>query len=171
MSKIKYVVGNLFEHIPQEKVIIAHVVNNLGVAGAGFVIPLSNRFCDWKENYQEWIENLNSFSSFDESDSIIGEVGFGYKEGNITIADMIGQEGVGFKDGVPIRYDGLFQAMKTVSDVAQLTKARIICPKFGAGLAGGRWPIIEAMIKELWIKKDIDVTVYVLDESEIPPAN
>ena len=40
----------------------------------------------------------------------------------------------------------------------QSQKSRICCPKFGSGLAGGEWNVIENMILEIW--KDIPVYVY-----------
>jgi hypothetical protein len=53
--------------------------------------------------------------------------------------------------------------MKEVADKAIELQAVIICPKFGAGLAGGSWLQISGLIEELWVKKGIDVTVYTID--------
>ena len=50
---------------------------------------------------------------------------------------------------------------------AQGKKIRIACPMFGAGLAGGDWNTIEAMIKNTW--GDVDTTVYYLPQF-LPPG-
>jgi len=41
-------------------------------------------------------------------------------------------------------------------------------PKIGAGLGGGDWSIISKIIEEEL--GEFDVTIYVLDEKEIPSA-
>lgn len=38
--------------------------------------------------------------------------------------------------------------------------ASVHMPKIGAGLAGGRWEIIEKMIRGTLVKENIDTTVY-----------
>ena len=43
---------------------------------------------------------------------------------------------------------------------------RIGFPRIGAGLGGGDWKVIEAMIKSIF--HDEDVTIYVLNEKDIP---
>jgi hypothetical protein len=43
--------------------------------------------------------------------------------------------------------------------LAHVNKPVIICPKFGSGLAGGKWDFIEELIIDCWCKQSIDVTV------------
>ena len=38
----------------------------------------------------------------------------------------------------------------------------IHCPKFGCGIARGDWNIVEKMIKELWVDRGLNVTVWSL---------
>ena len=56
--KIKYQVGDLFEAIDsyKEKIIIAHVCNNKGAWGSGFVIPLGKKYPLAKSEYLENFE-------------------------------------------------------------------------------------------------------------------
>lgn len=69
-------------------------------------------------------------------------------------------------------YNALYDSMVEMKKLLQsytdgpMDTYRIGFPKIGAGLAGGDWNVIEAMIKSIFF--DCDVTVYVLKEWEIP---
>jgi hypothetical protein len=165
MAKLQYKVGNLFNNIPEnEKVIIAHIVNNEKKMGAGFVIPLMKKFPTLKEQY------IKASEKYPKED-LLGKVFYYKEEDNVIVANMFAQDGVGYNTDIlhPLRYDALELCML---NTALMVKAKdvkqILAPKLGRGLAGGNWTVIEAMIKEFWVKKDIDVTVYVLDSSELP---
>jgi hypothetical protein len=80
---------------------------------------------------------------------------------------MIGQRGTSqANDGTPkgcppIRYDAIWNCLQEVGKFAQSKGASVHCPKFGAGLAGGQWEIIEAIIEQVLVKKfGLAVTVY-----------
>lgn len=49
---------------------------------------------------------------------------------------------------------------KKVALFAMEQKASIHMPRIGCGLAGGKWELIEQIIKEELIDKEIAVTVY-----------
>ena len=168
---MKYVEGDLFNHVPAQDdtiTIIAHVCNNIGAWGAGFVIPLARRYPNARTLYHEASGDLKlGWTQFVTSD-----------DGKVVVANMVGQEGVGptFDENdkmiPPIRYDALSSCMKAVRDSALLyqqsgKKVRIACPMFGAGLAGGDWPTIENMIVEIW--GGLDTTVYYLPQF-LPPG-
>lgn len=58
-------------------------------------------------------------------------------------------------------YDSLRAALSKMSD--QLTpKDKIGLPMLGAGLGGGNWSVIEAIIKETLVNKGLNVTIYKL---------
>lgn len=106
------------------------------------------------------------------------------KLGGMTLATMLGGLLVGFNlysqfgygnrnRGVrDLNYDSLYNALEMMKDYLDSYTdqpdggRRIGFPKIGAGLAGGDWMIIEAMIKSIF--HDEDVTIYVLNEKEIP---
>ena len=50
--------------------------------------------------------------------------------------------------------------MKEVALFAIDHKASVHMPRIGCGLAGGKWELIEQIIKEELITKEIAVTVY-----------
>lgn len=155
-SNLKYVKGNLFDNIPTDRpVVIPHVCNDIGAWGAGFVVPLGNKYPKAKEDYLKWRNGrIGFFSPFE-----LGEVQY-VRNDNVVVANMIAQRGVGGPR--PLDYRGLVKCMLDVYRVCTKENRRwdIICPKFGSGLAGGDWNIIETYIKTIW--EELDVTVYYL---------
>lgn len=148
--KIHYVKGDATRPIGDGKKIIVHICNNIGAWGAGFVLALSKRWSDPEESYRE----LSVY------DRILGLVQLIPVEKDITVANMIAQDGVGPSDnGVPpIRYDAVRKCLEAVDHTARLTKATIHMPRIGCGLAGGSWETIEKIIYAV-----VTVDVYVYD--------
>jgi hypothetical protein len=84
----------------------------------------------------------------------------------IFVANMFAQDGIRAVLGQhPLKYDALEKCMKYVADFILINhlNLRIIAPRFGSGLAGADWRIIEAMINVYWIDKGIDVTIFSLE--------
>ena len=138
-------------------VIIPHIVNSVGAWGSGFVVALSKRWSKPEQQYREWfLKKISRRGSAFE----LGEVGFVQAESNIYVANMIAQSGIGTHPRPPIRYAALASCMIKVLHAAQQLKAEVHCPRFGAGLAGGNWEVIEQLIHEVWVDYDLDVVVY-----------
>ena len=92
----------------------------------------------------------------------LGAVQFVNVENELYVANMIGQHGI-YKDSKglpPIRYDAVRQCLKEVALFAIDHKASVHMPRIGCGLAGGKWELMEQIIKEELITKEIAVTVY-----------
>jgi hypothetical protein len=72
---------------------------------------------------------------------------------------MIAQAGIGFDNNgkPPIRYNALRTALEAVNKVAIEMGATLHAPKFGAGLSGGKWDIIENIIEEV---VTVPITIY-----------
>jgi hypothetical protein len=163
---IKYVVGDLFEALPDDKVImVPHIVNSIGGWGAGFVVPLGHTYPVAERSYREWYKKGESDSIWYD-DSIpfeLGKVQFVDCTEKIFVANMIGQEGVGWglNGRPPIRYAALVECMKDVAEVTKILKAEIHAPAFGSGLAGGDFEFLKILIEEIW--EDFDVTIYSLE--------
>jgi len=164
MGAIEYVKGNIFEYLPEEApVIIPHICNDVGGWGKGFVVPLAERFPRCKEEYLRWFEN-----KFDIERTILfglSKVQFVHVGKNITVANMVAQRGlIGEDNPHPIKYAALTGAMGSVAyTCTMIPNCQIHTVKFGAGLAGGNWDYIEALINELWIDSGCAVTVYYLE--------
>jgi hypothetical protein len=148
--------GDLFEHLPKhtEKghVVIPHVVNDKGKWASGFVLPLAKSFPQAKQDYLGW-----SSSGCLE----MGQLWRTQVDKNIAIAHMVGQTLSGKRPHVrDLYYNHLVYCM---TGVARLPwKFEIVCPRFGAGLAGGNWEFIKELINDCWVKAGIPVTVYYL---------
>lgn len=137
--------------------IIAHVVNTLGKWGKGFVVAVSDRWPETRQKYLDWYRNGPEFD--------LGAVQFIQVEPYIWVANMVGQQGIrtGSK-GPPVRYEAIEKCLEQVRIKAQELGASVHCPKIGAGLAGGRWDLIEPLIQKQLVDHDVDTTVYLFGE-------
>jgi hypothetical protein len=197
-GKPKYVVGNLFELIPNHgpetqtpPVVIPHICNDLGGWGSGFVVPLGKLYPEAEAAYRRWHSH--------RFDSSAGPWSNYFELGNVQIvicdtttipgvavtpgmsdsttrkqaivANMIAQHGTVTRpmdddpNRPPVRYTALAACMSKVANyIAHLPQGTAIhAPKFGAGLAGGNWDLIEELIREEWLDRGIPVTIYSLD--------
>lgn len=160
---IKYVEGDLFQHVPDDSlqtIVLTHVCNDKGAMGSGFVIPLAKHYPRAKESYLEWAHSNEPEMPFQQ-----GEVQFVEVRKDplplIFVANMVAQTLGGPH---PLSYDSLEKCMEKVANFAERFQARIVAPLFGSGLAGGSWPKIEHMICQQWIPRGIPVTVYYLPQ-------
>ncbi len=147
MSKIQYLVGNAIEPKGKGIKIISHVCNSIGGWGAGFVFALSAKWCYPEQHYRA------------RQTYPLGHADVLKVEDDIYVANMIAQHGVRPNvDGVPpIRYEAVREALIKVNNIAINLDATIHAPRFGSGLSGGNWDIIEQIIKDV---VTVDVTIY-----------
>jgi len=166
-GKIIYVKGNVCR--PQrlnenELVVIPHCCNNLGRMGAGVALALKK---EWPVIAHEYMDRAQTQDA-DGLKNWLGEVIFEPVEYDplTAVANMIGQDGlVGPENPKPVKYWALLQAMQTTLALAgvHVKPGQSIvfhCPKFGSDLAGGKWEVIEELIKETWCERGCDVVVY-----------
>src|SRR5690606_6943524 len=82
---IEYQVGDATN--PQARpVIIAHVCNDIGAWGAGFVVPLGRRWPAAKDQYEKWHRSGALFE--------LGRIAVVSVGDNVWVANMIAQHGV-----------------------------------------------------------------------------
>ena len=166
---INYHKGCLFEYIDSigGDIFIPHVVNNINQMGSGFVVPLYTRWPKVKAEYHEycnWCRNTLNLSK-KEMLGRIQAVSVSNNLNGISVINMFGQDGVVSKTNPkPIKYDALNECMEKVASKLGFMKelvpeydVNIVAPKFGAGLAGGDWNIIEEMINKHW--SNFNVTI------------
>lgn len=159
---IKHVIGNCVSMSDLEinrdgkNIFIPHICNSTGGWGSGFVVAISNVWSEPESSYRQWFKD----KVWGNTPFMLGEVQFIKVEPHIMICNMIGQHATGnnrFKVGdktytlPPIRYSSLISCMLYVAQEAHLHNANIHCPKFGSGLAGGNWSIIEGYIQKIWV--------------------
>ncbi|MEU9355377.1 macro domain-containing protein [Streptomyces griseoloalbus] len=155
MSGITYVRGDATVPSVKGVKIIAHVCNDLGGWGKGFVLALSRRWPEPEAAYRAWHRDRAS------NDFALGAVQLVQVERHVRVANMIGQRGTrtGSK-GVPVRYEAIDKALARLAGHAAELDASVHMPRIGCGLAGGKWSRIEPLITERLVERGIPVTVY-----------
>jgi O-acetyl-ADP-ribose deacetylase (regulator of RNase III) len=156
---------------PERVVIIAHICNDIGAWGRGFVLSVTQKWpiaeADYRAWYQGNIEDAPPFElgqvKFVRTKGILNE--YGGEEHKVVIANMIAQHGILVKDdgSVPIRYDALEKCLLKVREMAEDCQDHgvgcgIHMPRIGCGLAGGKWSEVEPIVQRTL--KDVDVYVY-----------
>ena len=169
-ARLCYVNGDIFtdarnivnNQLNRRSIIIPHVCNNMNSYAAGFAAAVAEEFPLAKENYHMLVLRQSlGYSQFIKVHE--------KNKNSITIANMICQNGFRNKtNNRPLNYANLVICMYKVKQYAiDLQKSikdeqysvEIYCPKFGSGLAGGKWDFIEDLIKDLWTDQ-FNVYVY-----------
>jgi len=152
-ESITYVKGDATKPIGDGPKIVAHIVNSIGVWGAGFVLAVSRRWPKTEAEYRNWWSTKKGFA--------LGNVQFVEVEPGVFVANMIAQRGIRtIRETTPIRYDSLQDCLAKVADKALELGASVHGPRFGAGLAGGKWETIEKILEEAVVSRGILVTIY-----------
>ncbi|MFI1959423.1 macro domain-containing protein [Streptomyces althioticus] len=155
MAEIRYVRGDATVPSVKGVKIIAHVCNDIGGWGKGFVLALSRRWPEPEAAYRAWHRDRAA------NDFGLGAVQLVQAERCVWVANMIGQRGVrtGSK-GVPVRYEAIDTALDRLAGHALDLGASVHMPRIGCGLAGGRWSRVEPLVRERLVSRGIPVTVY-----------
>ncbi|OAI57359.1 Appr-1-p processing protein [Verrucomicrobiaceae bacterium SCGC AG-212-N21] len=154
---IEYVVGDATQPAGAGPAIIAHVCNDVGGWGAGFVVAISKRWKTPEAEYRRWHRG----DLLEAPPFVLGQVQFVRAAENVVVANMIGQHGTRWQGDVPpIRYDAVDAALARVGEEALRTGASVHMPRIGCGLAGGSWDRIEPLIEKHLTSRSVAVTVY-----------
>jgi hypothetical protein len=163
---ILYKTGNALDIDPAfDTTVIIHCCNDQNAFGAGFARAITKKFPIVKSAYHDWFRDEDFkipdwTSTTAEPD--LGECQnvFLESEGKrVIVINMIGQKGYGSSGGKRyVKYDSLLQCLEHVKRVAEGIRGSytIQAPRFGSGLAGGDWKVIEALIKSV----GLDITIY-----------
>lgn len=153
MTELRYLIGDATApDVPGPK-IIAHVCNDRGYWGKGFVLALSEKWRQPEADFREWAKSGTNFE--------LGEIQLVQVEDQLWVANIVGQHDVHAKQGVqPVRYEAISKALKKLADAAASREASVHMPRIGCGLAGGEWSSIEPMIQDALVRCGVDVYVY-----------
>ena len=103
-SQIQYITGDATAPIGKGNKIIAHVCNDVGAWGAGFVLAISKR---WPQPRAEYMKDKAGQSLK------LGTVSLVRVERTVWVANMVAQRDIRWRDDVPpIRYDALLDCLK-----------------------------------------------------------
>lgn len=173
-SSLPLIRGDLFTHINDRfnnnqnktSIIIPHVCNNINLFGAGFAHSVALNYPIVKENYHllgnHFLKNNLGYTQFVE----VAKDSYGHK---LIFANMISQNGIrSSSHHRPLNYYALTQSMSLVSKFISKyfdkeNRVEIHAPKFGCGLAGGNWNLIEYLIEDIW--HNIPVYIYQLGKA------
>ncbi|MFF2851128.1 macro domain-containing protein [Streptomyces sp. NPDC058001] len=155
MSEITYVRGDATTPLGKGVKVIAHVCNDIGGWGKGFVLAVSRRWPEAEAAYRAWHRDRA------RNDFGLGAVQLVRVDRFVWVANMIGQRGIrtGSK-GVPVRYEAMDTALGTLADRAVELGASVHMPRIGCGLSGGKWSRVEPLITERLVARGVAVTVY-----------
>lgn len=131
---IRYVVGDATE--PQEDRgtrVIAHICNDMGVWGAGFVLAVSRRWPKVEHFYRAraWL---------------LGQIQVVPIQGNLYVANLIAQRGFPtLEKPMAVDLAALETCLEELAD--QFTAGTSFhLPRIGCGIGGGTWDKIEPII-------------------------
>lgn len=154
-TTIRYAVGDATAPPGIGPRIIAHVCNDIGGWGRGFVTALSRRGPEPEAAYRAWYKGRAN------NDFTLGAVQLVPVHENLWVANMVGQHGIRRAGGLqPIRYEAIEEALGRLAGHAVDLGASAHMPRIGAGLAGGDWSRIEPLIVERLCARGVDVSVY-----------
>lgn len=154
MKTINYLKGDATKPNAEGNKIIAHICNDVGGWGKGFVLALTKRWKQPESEYRQWAKSKENF--------VLGATQLVQCEASLFVANMIAQHklGVGLNGEPPIRYDAVRSCLIKLKQEALNHSASIHMPRIGCGLAGGEWSEIEAIIMDELCRHEIEVTVY-----------
>jgi O-acetyl-ADP-ribose deacetylase (regulator of RNase III) len=155
MTAIQYLQGDATLPQAEGNKIIAHICNDVGGWGKGFVLAVSRRWREPETAYRQWYADRAG------NDFGLGAVQLVQVEPHMWVANMVGQRGLkATREGPPIRYAAVRECLQKLADFACERSASVHMPRIGCGLAGGRWQHVEPLIESCLSSRDIDVYVY-----------
>jgi O-acetyl-ADP-ribose deacetylase (regulator of RNase III) len=154
-SPIRYLKGDATQPQAKGPKIIAHICNDRGGWGKGFVLAVSKRWEEPEAAYRKWHRERS------ENDFGLGAVQLVEVGPNLWVANMVSQHGMKTgSNGPPIRYEAVAQCLEKLAALAKAHRASVHMPRIGTGLAGGTWEKIEPLIREHLCEQGVRVTVY-----------
>lgn len=166
---LQYVKGDATAPIGDGPKIIPHCCNDVGRFGAGFALAVAKKWPEVRNLYMDWYRSDPVVLSNDSNGACVvsdrmslGESQVIKVESNVWVINIIGQHGTGMGSGgrSPIRYEALKKGFQSTCRWAGIHEASVHMPRVGAGLAGGHWGNIEAMVKTELVNRGVEVTVY-----------
>ncbi|MGV9560501.1 Appr-1-p processing protein [Streptomyces sp. NPDC003401] len=155
MPGITYVRGDATTPSVKGVEVIAHVRNDIGGRGKGFVLALSRRRPEPEKACRAWHRDRAS------DDFGPGAVQLVRVEPYVWAADMVGRRGVrtGGK-GVPVRHEAIDTAPARLAERVVELGVSVHMPRIGCGPAGGTWSRVEPLVRGRLVERGIAVTVH-----------
>jgi O-acetyl-ADP-ribose deacetylase (regulator of RNase III) len=159
MSELRFVKGDATSPQAKGPKIIAHVSNDIGGWGKGFVVAISKRWPEPEREFRRWHRERAG------NDFGLGATQLVRVQPDVWVANMVGQRGIyrARSTGVPVRYEAIESCLQTLAEHALRLNASVHMPRIGCGLAGGKWERVEPLIVAALCDRGIPTTVYDFD--------
>ena len=152
---IQYLQGDATQPQTNGPAIIAHVCNDAGLWGRGFVLAVSRRWRGPETVYRRWFKALKA------ADDALGATQLIHVSRRLYVYNMVAQHGIRQAGGPPpIRYPVLRDCLGKLRSNAEQMGATVHMPRIGCGLAGGDWTKVEPLIQSELSNHGIHVFVY-----------
>lgn len=147
---MKMIRGDLLDPANFENSLIVHGCNARGVMGSGVAKAVRATFPKCYEEYHE---------AFIENRLVLGGMVL-YQDDVVRIGNCITQNSTG--SGLQVSYDAIYHSLSKAFVYAVNNGLTLKMPMIGAGLGGGDWYIIKAIIISLETKFETEAEVYYL---------
>ncbi len=147
--KIKYVSGDLLQ-APEQYVL--HGLSSKGVMGSGVAKLIRDKY---PKAYRDYHDSYNSYGLH------LGSIFPSKQPDGKIILNAITQETYG-RTGVHVSYWAVANVMHQLNRWADKELKEVAMPQIGAGLGGGDWNVIEAIIENE--AKNFQPVVYIYGE-------
>ncbi|MEV4417689.1 macro domain-containing protein [Catellatospora sp. NPDC049609] len=155
MSTLTIIKGDATSPQAKGPKVIAHVCNDAGGWGRGFVLAISRRWPEPERDFRRWHRERA------RNDFGLGAVRLVQVLPDTWVANIIGQHGTRRgSSGPPVRYEAIEAGLRTLAAEAVRLGASVHMPRIGCGLAGGTWNRIEPLVTDTLLAAGVPVTVY-----------
>jgi Ca-activated chloride channel homolog len=159
---IRHLTGDASRPVGAGPKILTFVCNDEGAWGKGFVMNVSARWPEVREQFRAWHEGSITTPAF-----TLGEVLPVQVEPELWVVHLLVQHGTRSVNGEPpIRYPALEVALERLAEHAMQLGASVHMPRIGTGLAGGSWDVVEPMVGRQLAGRGIPVSVYTLSGAD-----
>lgn len=160
MKSIKYFDGNLFNSTAD---VLCHQVNVYGVMGAGIAAEIRRRFSNVNKAYELFCLPYKRYNSYDDALGKVVIVETSKKKTQF-IANCFSQN-PDSQDGCLTNYEALKECLIQVKTWMQENDKKTVgFPyKYGCGIAGGDWSVVEKIIEDAFADSDITVEIWRLE--------
>lgn len=153
MKQIIYITGDATKPQGEGTKVIAHVCNDIGRWGKGFVMSLSKRWKDPEMQYRKWYKCSTDF--------YLGNIQMVKVSDDIFIANMIAQKGLkNERNKTPFKCNAARKCLVKVRECAIEENASVHMPRIGCALGGSTWDVVGKIVEEELAAYDIQVYVY-----------
>lgn len=139
---------------------IAHGCNAMGVMGSGVALAIRNAWPEGVSCYFDASEKRNG------EDLPMGHIYFGETNDGHTLINAITQRRTGNDGRRYVSYDAIDKSMRLGAQLAKNHgRTSIAIPKIGAGLGGGDWTVICAILDKVGEDYGVQFHVYIPDKN------